>query len=113
MPLNPPQTWGFSTKKDLLKRSFFGPLDLEHLAWLSPPNLDVPRAEAWGVEEISATMHLLVNCFRDIDPHYEYTKKELNVCYEDDEGEDRVDLVGVEEQYNTAIENGEVIGEYV
>ena len=43
---------------------------------------------------------------------YEYTKKELNVCYEDDEGEDRVDLV--EEQYNNAIENGEVIGdEYV
>ena len=42
---------------------------------------------------------------------YEYTKKELNVCHEDDEGEDRVDLV--EEQYNTAIENGEVIGEYV
>ena len=56
---------------------------------------------------------MLVDCFRDIDPHYEYTKKELNVCYEDDEGEDRVDLVGVEEQYNTAIENGEVIGEYV
>ena len=56
---------------------------------------------------------MLVDCFRDIDPHYEYTKKELNVCYdyEDDEGEDRVDLV--EEQYNTAIENGEVIGEYV
>ena len=24
---------------------------------------------------------------------YEYTKKELNVCYEDDEGGDRVDLV--------------------
>ena len=40
-----------------------------------------------------------------------YTKKVLNICYEDDEGEDRVDLV--EEQYNTAIENGEVIGEYV
>ena len=37
--------------------------------------------------------------------------KELNVCYEDDEGEDRVDLV--EEQYNTATENGEVIREYV
>ena len=63
------------------------------------------------IEEISATTLLLVDCFRDIDPHYEYTKKELNVCYEDDEGEDRVDLV--EEQYNTAIENGEVIGEYV
>ena len=84
---------------------------IEHLAWLSSPNLDVPWAEAWSVEEISATTLLLVDCFRDIDPHYEYTKKELNVCYEDDEGEDRVDLV--EEQYNTAIENGEVIGEYV
>ena len=85
---------------------------LRHLAWLSSPNLDVPRVEAWDVEEISATTFLLVDCFRDIDPHHEYTKKELNVCYEDDEGgEDRVDLV--EEQYNTAIENGEVIGEYV
>ena len=54
----------------------------------------------WSVEEISATTLLLVDCFRDIDPHYEYTKKELNVCYdyEDDEGEDRVDLV--KEQYH-------------
>ena len=106
VPLNPPQTWGFQAKK-IFSSDRFGPI--EHLAWFSSPNLDVPRAEAWGVEEISATTLLLVDCFRDIDPDYEYTKKELNVCYDDDEGEDRVDLV--EEQYTTAIENGEVIGE--
>ena len=67
----------FKLEKTLSSYSF-GPI--EHLAWLSSPNLDVPRAEAWGVEEISATTLLLVDCFRDIDPHYEYTKKELNVC---------------------------------
>ena len=86
MPLNPPQTWGFLRLKKIFSSDRFGPI--EHLAWLSSPNVDVPRAEAWGVEEISATTLLLVDCFRDIDPHYEYTKKELNVCYdyEDDEG---------------------------
>ena len=28
-----------------------------------------------GVEEISTTTLLLVDCFRDIDPHYEYQKR--------------------------------------
>ena len=67
----------------------------------------VPRAEAWGEEEVSATTLLLVDCFRNIDPHYQYTKKELNVHDEEDETEDVVDLV--EEQYNAGVDNGEII----
>ena len=51
-----------------------------------------PLAEAWGEEEVSATTLLLVNCFRKIDPHYQYTKNELNVYFEEDEMEDGVDI---------------------
>ena len=60
--------------------------------------------------EITATWVILGDKNVPLNPPQTWGK-ELNVCYEDDEGEDRVDLV--EEQYNTAIENGEVIGEYV
>ena len=67
----------------------------------------VPRAEAWGEEEVSATTLLLVDCFRNIDPHYQYTKTELNVHDEEDETEDVVDLV--EKQYNAGVDNGKII----
>ena len=57
MPLNPHRNGDFRLKKTL-SSDCFGPI--EHLAWLSSPNLDVPRAEAWGVEEISATIAFVI-----------------------------------------------------
>ena len=62
-----------------------------------------PRAEAWGEHAaVSPTTLLLVDEFKHMDEHYQYTKREIEI--EDDELD--VETVGdiLEQQYNASVD---------
>ena len=62
-----------------------------------------PRAEAWGEHAaVSPTTLLLVDEFKHMDEHYQYTKREIEI--EDNELD--VETVGdiLEQQYNASVD---------
>ena len=70
-----------------------------------------PRDEAWGEDEVDPSTLLLVDAFQTINQHYEYTKRELVTDIVDGLSEDEEkDAELVEEQYNTGVESGHIVG---
>ena len=62
-----------------------------------------PRAEAWGEQvAVSPTTLLLVDEFRHMDEHYQYTKREIDIEDEEPDAETLGDVL--EQQYNASVD---------
>ena len=62
-----------------------------------------PRAEAWGEQvAVSPTTLLLVDEFRQMDEHYQYTKREIDIEDEEPDAETLGDVL--EQQYNASVD---------